>query len=238
MEDRKCVRLRSPPGCCNRWFPSWGCRGWCCRSARCRWARRRTAPLWRQRWSAWGRGDAPAAWRAWKRRMQEVKRVLCRQPLCHGDVRWVLTGRSPLGRSWSHSPAAPCRPFPESARSVGCYLCLGGLVQRTHTYTHTVRTKVSFLWGPQQLSTYQGWRARWLSGRRTHRRQGRVSACCCRTPASSKCAPWPAWLALLKVSLQKTDSCVGVRIWLQPSSAPRPTRTFLQTGLQMVDNGT
>lgn len=60
--------LRPPPtpGCCSRWTPSWGCRGWCCRSARCRWGRRRTAPRWRRRWSAWGPGDAAAAWTAWQ----------------------------------------------------------------------------------------------------------------------------------------------------------------------------
>lgn len=88
--------------------------------------------------------------------------------------------------------------------------------------THTVRTKVSFLWKLEQLSTYQDWRARWLLGRHTRRRQGKVSACCCRTPASSKCAPWPVWLALLKVSLQKTGSCKALVIWLQLSSAPWP----------------
>lgn len=72
---------------------------------------------------------------------------------------------------------------------------------RKHTHMHTVRTKVSFLWKLEQLPPYQDWRAQWLLGRHTRRHQGRVSACCCRTPAFSKCAPWPVWLALLKVSL-------------------------------------
>lgn len=49
----------------------------------------------------------------------------------------VLTYRSPLGRSWLRSPAAPCRPSPETALSVGYYLCLGDLVQKQHK--HTVR---------------------------------------------------------------------------------------------------
>lgn len=48
----------------------------------------------------------------------------------------LLTCRSLLGRSGLRSPAAPCRPSPETALSVGYYLCLGDLVQNN---MHTVR---------------------------------------------------------------------------------------------------
>lgn len=63
-----------------------------------------------------------------------IQTCALQQPSYHPGVRCLLTGRNLLGRSCSHSPAAPCRPFPESALSEGCYLCLGGLGQKTHTH--------------------------------------------------------------------------------------------------------
>lgn len=67
------LRPRMKSGYCNRWTPFWGCRGWCCRSARSQWAPRKTAPLWRRHWSAWGQEDAAAAWITWQRRRDTLK---------------------------------------------------------------------------------------------------------------------------------------------------------------------
>lgn len=76
----------------------------------------------------------------------------------------LLTGKSLLGTSWLHSPAAPCRPSPETALSVGYYLYLGDLVQM-HTMRHeskhsqaSVKLSSGFCQHKNMKVSFQCWR--------------------------------------------------------------------------------